>query len=104
MQLPAPPAGVSISSDPALSVDIINGWGATLVFRGSDSKLYEASGLGTVGWSFAAINAAAGTNSGFTGTPAMAGSLDGWEGENIVFAKKGGQFQNASPCPTFGGC
>jgi hypothetical protein len=104
VQFPAPPSGVSIGSDPAMSVDIINLWGATLAFRGTDGKIYEGSGIGTVGWSWSAINAAGGTNTGFSGTPAMAGSLNGWEGENLVFARKSGQYWNSSPCPQFGGC
>jgi hypothetical protein len=91
-----------IGSDPGSSVDIINSWGQTIFYRGTDGKIYQGSGLGTVGWSFSPLNNA--NNTGFSGAPSAAGSLSGWEGENVVVGKKNSQFQTASPCPNPNAC
>jgi hypothetical protein len=102
-----PTGTLGISSDPAMDVDKTRGWfdGATIFFRGTDNKIYEASGTANLGWSpFSAINAASNTNTGWSGPPGAAGSLDGWEGFHVVVAPKNGQFHASSPCPIEGGC
>jgi hypothetical protein len=102
-----PTGTLGISSDPAMDVDKTRGWfdGATIFFRGTDNRIYEASGTANLGWSpFSAINAANDTNTGWSGPPGAAGSLDGWEGFHAVVAPKNGQFHVSSPCPVEGGC
>jgi hypothetical protein len=97
-QFPTGAIGVA-ADDPAMDVDVLTFAGATLAFRGTDSKLYEGTGLGTVGWTFAAIAAAGNTNTGWTGSPALAGSLNGVEGGHVVLGTKSSQFYVAGPCP-----